>query len=247
MDYIIQTDENAKHMIYTMGRHIIMRRLQAESVSLPRLLAGDYSSSLCAVFFNHSIYYAYITVNNSFCVRCTSSSAPLLLLESEDEKMPGPADILKSKEYTQQEFNNVPKNNSRAHAELIDEPENRNHSQSELIKELENKNQSQSELIEELENKNQSQSELIEELENKNTTQTELITKLQEDKDNLQQACNLMMNKISTLLEENESNKKALSIRDSQIESAKSQYNDLMIVAEKYRNEAAKWRNMVIS
>ena len=219
MDYIIQTDENAKHMIYTMGRHIIMRRLQAESVSQPRLLAGDYSSSLCAVFFDHSIYYAYITVNNSFCVRCTSSHAPLLLLDSGSHLLQG----------------------------KIAEPAGIDDLQPESLNEMENKDTLQSNLITELEKKNTSQSELINELEKKNTTQAELITNLQEDKDNLQQACNLMMNKISALLEENESNKKALSIRDSQIESAKSQYNDLMIVAEKYRDEAAKWRNMVIS
>ena len=151
MDYIIQTDDNVKHMIYTMGRHIIMRRLQAESVSLPRLLAGDYSSSLCAVFFDHSIYYAYITVNNSFCVRCTSSSAPLLLLESEDG--------MRSVQTSNTHNNNASLINSQA--ESPEELDNKIHSQSELIDELEKKKNSQSELIEELENKNNSQSELI--------------------------------------------------------------------------------------
>lgn len=36
--------------------------------------------------------------------------------------------------------------------------------------------------------------------------------------------------------------KKALAIREAQIESAKRQYNELMEVATRYRDEAAKWR-----
>ena len=86
-------------------------------------------------------------------------------------------------------------------------------------------------------------------MEQQNHLYLDKINKLQENVNQLQQANLLLMNKISELSEDNkklmndlENTKKALTIREAQIESAKRQYNELMDVASKYRDEAIKWR-----
>jgi len=97
--------------------------------------------------------------------------------------------------------------------------------------------------------------------EERNHFHMERISELQSNIETLQQAGSNMMNKISSLLQENDAlkkecrslqdensnTKKALTIRESQIESAKRQYNELMNVAERYRDEAAKWRMKLTS
>lgn len=79
-----------------------------------------------------------------------------------------------------------------------------------------------------------------EQLRNKNT-------RLQYESARLSPVIKEKEDKIRSLSDSLNETQKALTIREAQIESAIKQYNELMDVAERYRDEAVKWRTALMS
>ena len=299
MDFIFQTGHNQKHLLYTMGEHIIMRRIQADFLSRPVYLAHDYADHLYGTFLDHNIYYSYITINEELTIKSISSEQPVFQLGADDLHRYVQAQIVSFNGhiillYT---VHNPSDNKWDVRYAVINSPASENISSeiydllcdlsckpvfsvlntgSHLIINIHSDDNnslwrlsSDSEFI--------SHDDISDTFKQQTMFRLDKISPIHEDAGKLQQASNLMMNKISSLLDENDNlkkelsdlneekclyspklseqegklksltdslieTKKALSIREAQIESAKKQYNELMDVAQRYRDEAIKWR-----
>lgn len=318
MDHIFQTGHNQKHLLYSMGEHIVLRRIQSKFLPRPTYLAHDFNDKLCGALLDSTIYYAYLTVNDTLSVRSTASEQPLYVFQTDEchhYKQPeltafhahivllycveNPLNMSwdvcyaifpGSREVNSSGFSG----NETADAltgdivfkdiitGLTGKPRlSVLNTDTHLIVDIQEGNENHMwELTSDL--SLISHDEIQGTLKQQSIWQLDKIRELTEDMGKLQQASNLMMNKISSLLEENEAlrkecaslkdeqNKylsklkeqgeklksmsaslnetnKALTIREAQIESAKQQYNELMDVAQKYRDEAIKWRMKLVA
>ena len=335
MDLIIQTGSDRKHMLYSMGEHIIMRQLQPEFVSRPAVIARDFAGELSGAYIENTILYSYIALNDSLTLRDISGSVPIIQLNADRHHKYEQAGMTifkgqivlifcsydptdnswavkyithspvrnTSGNYTSSATNeNSFSNNVSASANrdslsntspshihtdtIIENLSYRPHfsilnTNAHLILDINGDGKDHLwEITSDL--KLVSHNDINEALKQQSVWQLDKIGSLQEDIDMLQQASSLMMNKISSLLNENEQlrnentrlqdessklspvikekedklkalseslneTQKALTIREAQIESAIKQYNELMDVAEKYRDEAIKWRTALMS
>ncbi|MBR1598724.1 MAG: hypothetical protein IJ661_07440 [Lachnospiraceae bacterium] len=335
MDLIIQTGSERKHMLYSMGSHIIMRQLQPEFVSRPAILARDFAGELSGVYTKDTILYSYITLNDSLILRDITDNVPIIQLNAnrhhkyELASMTvfkeqiilifcayDPTDNIWTVKYithspvrntfgnhtssaaNENSFSNNVSASANRDSPSIDAltPTNANtileaipyrphfsvlNTNAHLMLDI---NSDGKDYLWEITSdfKLVSHNDINETLKQQSVWQLDKIGSLQEDVDMLQQASSLMMNKINSLLNENEQlrnentrlqdegsrlspvikekedklralsdslneTQKALTIREAQIESAKKQYNELMDVAEKYRDEAIKWRTALMS
>lgn len=298
MDHIFQTGLNQKHVLYTIDNHIIIRRIQSDTMSRPSYLTHDFMSSLSSTIYNDIIYYAYITTEGVLSLRHIYSSVQLFGLTGDDSCRYEQAFITTFNSHLLLFYciNNLSASTWDIKYILSPEsapsPESASenvltgliypptlsvlNTETHLILSIRGTEEKHIlELSPEL--SLISHDEINDNMERQSHRQLERISELQSDVDNLQKASNLMMSKISSLLEENEKlrkeysglkeddnsyaqelaekeekirslsaslneTKKALTIREAQIESAKKQYNELMDVAERYRDEAIKWR-----
>lgn len=299
MDLIIQTGSDRKHMLYSMGTHIIMRQLQPEFVSRPVVLARDFSCNLSGVYTEGNILYSYITLNDSLILRDITGNLPIIQLNADRHHKYELANMTIFKgqiviifcayDPTDNKWAVKYITHSPAHRHtdtIIENISYRPHfsvlnTNAHLILDI---NSDGKDFLWEITSdfKLVSHNDINETLKQQSVWQIDKIGSLQEDIDMLQQASSLMMNKISSLLNENEQlrnentrlqdessklspvikekedklkalseslneTQKALTIREAQIESAIKQYNELMDVAEKYRDEAIKWRTALMS
>lgn len=335
MDLIIQTGSDRKHMLYSMGSHIIMRQLQPEFVSRPAVLARDFACGLSGVYTEGTILYSYITLNDSLILRDIAGNVPIIQLNANLHHKYELADMTifngqivlifcvydptdnkwAVKYITHSPYRNTfgnhtaPAANENSFSYNVSASANRDslsnnlpaHVQTDTI--IENTSyrphfsvlNTNAHLILDINGDGKdylweitsdfklvSHNEINEALKQQSVWQLDKISQLKEDIDMLQQASSLMMNKINSLLNENEQlrnenkrlqdegsrlspvikekedkirslsdslneTQKALTIREAQIESAIKQYNELMDVAERYRDEAIKWRTALMS
>lgn len=309
MDYIFQTTPGQKHMLYSMGDQVVLRRVSSDFISRPVNLTRDYSASLTGVVHNNIIYYAYITKDGTIDVRhvgsnshifrvigdkahllynpvLTSLNKHLILFfcqENSGEHTWSTGYIILDDEMTTPDTSttyNVDCPSSEDITSDIDDagsnmPSNVVHYNhiltavayrpvlsvinidSHLLINVRVKEYSKNHIFDLSPDLSlTSYDEINAASKEQSRFQMKRIDELQSNIETLQQAGSNMMNKISSLLqendalrkkcsslhEENSNTKKALTIREAQIESAKKQYNELMNVAERYRDEAAKWR-----
>ena len=303
MDLIIQSGTEHKHMLYSIGEHVVIRRLQSEFISRPTYLAHDFAKDLYGVNTGNTILYSYITINDTLTLKDIYEKTPILQFEADEchryqqaymtifngyivlifcvydqgssrwdikyltySQKTAPSESIKTHEAAS--YDNRPHFsilNTGTHL-MIDINAEGEDSLWEITSDLE--------LV--------SHNEINGTLKQQSIWQLDKIESLQDEVDKLKQASSLMMNKISSLLSENEQlkkdntalkhensvydpalkeheqklselssslneTKKALTIREAQIESAKKQYNELMDVAQKYRDEAVKWRMALAS
>ena len=278
MGYFFETSPTVKHILYSMDKHILLRRIQSDYISRAVYLTQDFKSDLTAVKFDDNIYYAYITTKDTIVIKHISMNDCILRIEPDERHSVCDAQItffnnnlivvfssketesgLWAVEYvvvtdslsdrtltvdatTKETFRYIANGltympqvsllNTGEHL-LISIRNGVSYQLSEFKKDM----------------TVFSHDERWSSMEQQNQLYLDKIKKLQEDIIKLQQANLLLMNKISELSEDNkklledlDNTKKALTIREAQIESAKKQYNELMDVASKYRDEAIKWR-----
>ena len=288
MDHIFHTGNNRKQVIYSMGEHIIMRNIRAEYVSRPAYLSGDHSGDLSAAMVKERIYYSYITSNGALALKNSQDGHSVFQLNADDNHRfiqsqtisfndrivllyivhdpPNSkwdvkyvvCDVLHSDRIPYSEHNISPYD---LLCGLIYEPhfsvlDTGTH----LIIDIHG---GEDDSLWELSGDFMliSHDDISKTLKQQSVWQLEKIGSLQEDVSKLQQASNIMMNKISSLLDENKAlrkelsslneekniysprlkaqddklkelsdslteTKKALTIREAQIESAKKQYNE---------------------
>ena len=278
MGYFFETSPMEKHIIYSMDKHILLRRIQSDFISRSIYLAHDFKSTLTAVKFDGNIYFAYITTEDTIDLRHVSTSDYILRIKPDEKHRIDDAKLTffnnnlivvfssKETESGMWALDCVVLNDS-MYGNTLTINDTSNEAFRTITKGLTNRpkfsllntdkhlliNVKNGEKYQLLELKRDlsvfSHDEMKNSIEQQNHLYLDKINKLQEDVNQLQQANLLLMNKISEFSEDNkklmadlENTKKALTIREAQIESAKKQYNELMDVASKYRDEAIKWR-----
>lgn len=82
MGAFYQTTPNEEVLIYTYKNQINYRIKRYDNFSKSRTLAQDYQNCFCNVFHNNNIYYSYINSNNELILRRTSDNTILFLLEN---------------------------------------------------------------------------------------------------------------------------------------------------------------------
>ncbi len=259
MYFIFDLSKDNKLIFYSTGVHIALRRIQTDFISRPTYIAHNHASTLNAAINEHTVYFSYLTTAGRLAVG-------RLIIHGFDniaaQTLTGDnAETQNTTEYNysaRRHQGAAPRNYDLKMMELsADLSEIVSDSTSTSIKEdnrvLQEKLSTYVERLKTTEHKADESKKLMviqeqknEELEKQCVLHLQRISELEE----FEQQARKYPQKISELehqLEDikNKADKlqKALVIREAQIESAKNQYNELMHVAESYRDEAIKWRS----
>ena len=306
MDYIFKTDNNTKQIIYTLGDSVLTRRIHGQLISRPILLSKDYSSSLNAVMTDDALYYSYVDINGSLCVRIPSLQEPVFRLDNcENHKYLSPCLTLINKRLVllfcdcvndiKKSGNTVLNGNdsseNKYRIRYVISPEKSNNAltsdlninfssavQISIIKTCSDillciccdgefhllrfaddfsiisycpdshsalmTNNAQ---IRQTENESADKDMLIEAMKNEIANKDMQIEAMKNEIVNKDICLETTKTELVGRDSQIENIKKELSIRNAQIESAKIQYNELMDVATRYKDEATKWRMRLAS
>ena len=285
---------------------MLTRRIQGQLISRPILLSKDYAASLNAVMINDTLYYSYIDINGSLCVRIPSLQEPVFRLDNcENHEYLSPCLTLINKRLVllfcdcvndiKKSGNTVLNDNdsseNKYRIRYVISPEKSNNAltsdlninfssavQISIIKTCSDNliciccdgefhllgfadDFSIISYCSDTQNVLKTKDAQIKQIEEKLADTNTLIKTMKTEIANKDMQIEAMKNEIvnkdicleTTKTElvgrdsQIETIKKELSIRNAQIESAKIQYNELMDVATRYKDEATKWRMRLAS
>lgn len=252
MEHIYSTEQNRKLLLYYLSSQLHLRTMNDGVISRPAILCNDYLRDLTSTIYNGTIYYAYINTEHSILVRSITEQNPLFKIDHVDSIeyfqpqilvfqkqlllfyiIQNPLDHSYSVKCVfpfrndisftiPDSFPLLPKLKVFAAEDYVFINICGDFFHKILQMDKEYQCQTLGNRQDFTEEQNESYQQEIERLEQTIEEQTSVIQQRDEQ------------------LEEKEN---ALRNRDAMIESAKRQYNELMDVANQYRDEAIKWRS----
>lgn len=79
MGNIFELENDKSFLLYTNRNQILLRQKSGDMIGRSLLLANDFANSLSSFFFNGTLYYAYINEQNSIVIRNSTESKPLFV------------------------------------------------------------------------------------------------------------------------------------------------------------------------
>ena len=81
MSNLYELTNNVSILLYTSQNNILLRKKIGDNISRSKLLAMDFKQNLCGIIYDQIVYYAYIDINNHLILRRVTDSYPLYTKE----------------------------------------------------------------------------------------------------------------------------------------------------------------------
>ena len=81
MENLFELSHSTGYLIYTYNTHILLRYKNKDNFSKSQILTSDYKENLCTILFDNSIYYSYIDLSNHLILRSLFDSNILYMME----------------------------------------------------------------------------------------------------------------------------------------------------------------------